>query len=69
MKIVFQSDTGGVGLFENVGQRLEAIGSLSDQGFNYFLGFKDSDDSHPVGLAYGYDQKHSLFKDCIRLVH
>jgi hypothetical protein len=65
---------GGFRLYRNTGDRRRAVTHLKKFGFNYFVGFRDSNPTHPAGLDYGQADWVGLFPyekdiDCRAIVH
>ena len=52
---------GGCRLYRSPGDRRRAVAQLKRKGLNYFVGFLDSNPSHPAGLSYGFAEWASLF--------
>jgi hypothetical protein len=62
---------GGLETFRSLEERLNRVIGLAAQGFNYFVGFKDSGDpARPFGLSFGHTPERTIYtKDLHGLIH
>jgi hypothetical protein len=62
---------GGLETFRSLEERLNRVIGLAAQGFNYFVGFKDSGDpARPFGLSFGHTTERTIYtKDLHGLIH
>lgn len=63
---------GGLRLYRSVDDRRRAVAQFKKLGCNYFVGFRDTNKTHPVGLSYGVADWAGMFpyeKDINSLVH
>lgn len=51
----------GFRLYRNTGDRRRAVAFLKKLGFNYFIGYRDFNSSHPAGLSFGHANWVGLF--------
>jgi hypothetical protein len=53
VEISKENERGGLRLYRNVGDRKKGMRWAIKRGYNYFVGFKDCNHTHPAGLSYG----------------
>lgn len=46
----------GIRLYRSAADRKRAVQMLKRKGLNYFVGFRDANQTYPAGLSYGFAQ-------------
>lgn len=53
IEISKENERGGLRLYRNIGDRKKGMKAAMKKGYNYFVGFLDSNETHHAGLSYG----------------
>lgn len=56
-----EGNDGGIRLYRNTTDRRRAMALLKKEGYNYFVGFLDTNPIHSAGLSYGRANWVGLF--------